>query len=102
VGYTLIVPIIYPAMFKHLAPAIYSFGTTGDVVASGSSLVLPRAAAGTRGQRAAQYTTLYRGASIARYAMQEQQEGAQERRREGGTREQRKGRKRSLGLQCWW
>ena len=32
------------------------------------------------------------------YAMQEQQGGAQERRREGGARERGKGRKRSLGL----
>ena len=64
-------------------PVIYSIGTPGDFVASGSSLVLPRAAADTRGQ----YNTLcYTGASIIRYAMQGQQRGAQERRREGGTR----------------
>jgi hypothetical protein len=41
-------------IFKHLVPVIYinSTGTSGGVVASGSSLVLPlpRAAAGTRGQ----------------------------------------------------
>ena len=48
-GCTSIVPIIYPTMFKYLAPAIYGVGTPGDVVASGSLLVLPRSAAGTRG-----------------------------------------------------
>jgi hypothetical protein len=74
-------------------------GTPGGFVTSGSSLLLPRAAADTRGQ----YSTLhYTGASIVRYAMQGQQRGAQEqeRRREGGTRERGKGRRRrkSLGL----
>ena len=45
------------------------------------------------------YRTLrYTGASIVRYAMRGQQKGAQERRREGGTRERGTGRKRSLGL----
>jgi hypothetical protein len=48
VGCTNIVPITYPIMSKYLVPVIYSIGTPGDVVASGSSLVLPRAAAGTR------------------------------------------------------
>jgi hypothetical protein len=38
-------------IFKHLVLlVIYSVGAPGDVVASGSSLVLPRAATGTRGQ----------------------------------------------------
>jgi hypothetical protein len=70
-------------------------GTPGDVVASGSSLVLPRAAADTRGQ----YSALpYTGANIVRYAMQGQQRGAPERRREGETRERGKGRRKSLGL----
>ena len=72
-----------------------SAGTPGDVVASGSSLVLPRAAADTRGQHSA---LRYTGASVVRYAMRGQQRGAQERRREVGTRERRTGRKRSLGL----
>jgi hypothetical protein len=49
------------------APVIYSIGTPEDVVASGSSLVLPRAAAGTRDS-----TLHYTGASIARRAMQKQ------------------------------
>jgi hypothetical protein len=92
---TSIVPIICPIIFKYLGPVIYSTGTPGDVVASGSSLVLPRAAADTRGQHS---TLRYAGASIVRYAMRGQQRGAQERRREGGTRERRAGRKRSLGL----
>jgi hypothetical protein len=63
-------------MFKYLfaVPANYTNGTPGDFVASGSSLLLPRA-------------------SIVRYAMQGQQSGAQERRREGGTRERGKGRR---------
>jgi hypothetical protein len=82
-------------MSKHLVPVNYSDGTPGDVVASGSSLVFPRAAAGTRGQ----HSTLHcAGASIARYAMQGQQRGGHERRREGGTKERGEGRKRSLGL----
>jgi hypothetical protein len=88
VGCALIVPVICPITFKHLAPVIYSAGAPGDVVASGSSLVLPRAAAGTRGQHS---TLHYSGASAVRYAMQGQQRGAQERRREGGTRERGKG-----------
>jgi hypothetical protein len=80
---------------KHLAPVNYTTGTPGSVVASGSSLVLPRAAADTHGQ----YSTLhYTGASIARYSMQGRQRGAPERRREGGTRERGKGRRKSLGL----
>ena len=52
VGCALIVPIIHPTTFKYLAPVIYSTGTPGDIAASGSSLVLPRAAAGTRGEHA--------------------------------------------------
>jgi hypothetical protein len=51
------IPIIYPIMFKCLAPVNYTTGAPGDYVASGSSLVLPRAAADTRGQS---HTTLYR------------------------------------------
>ena len=70
-------------MFKCLVPVNYSDGTPGGFVASGSSLLLPRAAADMHGQ----YSTLhYAGASIVRYTMQGQQRGAQERRREGGTR----------------
>jgi hypothetical protein len=68
-------------MFKCLVPANHATGAPGDFVASGSSLVLPRAAADTRGQHS---TLHYTGVSIARYAVQEQQRGAQERRREGG------------------
>jgi hypothetical protein len=84
-----------------VAPANCSNGTPGDVAASGSSMVLPRAAAGTRGQH--RHSTLHQhhtGASIVRYAMQGRQRGAQERRREGGagTRERGEGRKGSLGL----
>ena len=61
-----IVPITCPITYKYrvLIPVIYtgSTGTPGDfVVASGSSLVLPGAAADTRGQ----YSTLhYTGASV--------------------------------------
>jgi hypothetical protein len=80
---------------KCLVPVKYTTGTPGDSVASGLSLVLPRAAANTRGQ----YSTLhYTGVSIVRYAMQGQQRGARERRREGGTRERGNGRRKSLGL----
>jgi hypothetical protein len=91
------ISIIHPIIFKYLVPVNYTTGTPGDFVASGSSLVLPRAAADMRGQ----HSTLqvhYTGASIVRYAMQGQQRGAQERRREGGTRERGKGRRKSLGL----
>jgi hypothetical protein len=89
------IPIIYPITFKCLVLVNYTTGTLGGFVASGSSLVFPRAAADTRGQ----YSTLhYTGVSIARHAMQGQQRGAQERRREGGTRERGDGRRKSLGL----
>ena len=89
------IPAICPVMSKCLVPVNYAAGAPGDFVASGSSLVLPRAAADTRGQ----YSTLhYTGASIVRYAMQGQQRGAQERRREGGTRERGNGRRKSIGL----
>jgi hypothetical protein len=50
VGCRSVVPIIYLTIIKHLVPVICSTGTTGDVAASGSSLMLPRAAADTRGQ----------------------------------------------------
>ena len=87
---------IYPITRKYRVPVIYTTGTPGDfVVASGSLLVLPLAAADTRWQ----YSTLhYTGGSTVRYAMQGQQRGAQERRREGGTRERGTGRRKSLEL----
>jgi hypothetical protein len=90
---------IYPITFKCLAPVNYTTctGATGDFVASGSSLVLPRAAADARGK----YSTLhYTGASIVRYAMQGQQRGAQEGRREGGTRERGNGAKEFARAAC--
>jgi hypothetical protein len=90
------VPVIYPIIFKYLVPVNYSNGTPGDFVASGSSLLLPRAAADTRGQHSTlRYTRTW--ASIVCYAMQGQQRGAQERTREGGTRERGKGRRKSAG-----
>jgi hypothetical protein len=73
-------------------------GLQGDFVvasASGSSLVIPRAAADTGGQCS---MLRYTGGSTVRHATQGQQRGAQERRREGGTREQGTGRRKSLGL----
>jgi hypothetical protein len=39
VGCALVVPIIYPIIFKYLVPVIYSIGTPGDVAASGFGLV---------------------------------------------------------------
>jgi hypothetical protein len=66
----------YHMLHKYLpvVPVIYSAGTPGGVVASGSSLVLPRAAADTCGQ----YSTLrYARASIVRCAMRGQKRGAQ-------------------------
>jgi hypothetical protein len=95
VSFAPIVSIVYPTTFKHLVPVIYSIGGPGGVVASGSSLVLPRAAAGTRGQHSA---PRYAGDSTARYAMQGQQRRAQERRREREMRGRGKGRKRPFGL----
>jgi hypothetical protein len=49
-----------PAVAQYTVPVVYSTGTPGGFVAPGSSLVLPRAAADTRGQ----HSTLL-------YAMQE-------------------------------
>jgi hypothetical protein len=75
--------IYYPIMFKHLAPVNHAAGAAGDVVASGSS----------------QHSTLRcAGVSVARCAVQGQQRGALERRREGGTRERGNGQRKSLGL----
>jgi hypothetical protein len=66
---TSIVPVVCPATFKCLAPVICGAGAPEGFVASGSSLVLPRAAAGTRGK----HSTLHcAGASTMRRAMQEQ------------------------------
>jgi hypothetical protein len=94
---TSIVPIICPIISKYLVPVIYSVRTPGDAVASGSSLVLPRAAVGTREQCS---TLHYTGASIVRYAIQG---GAQERRR-GGEKEGREngGRDERCRSGCWW
>jgi hypothetical protein len=57
-----IVPTTCPIIFKYLVPVIYSnsTGTPGGFIASGSSLVLPRAAADTRGQYSALHYTGYR------------------------------------------
>jgi hypothetical protein len=55
-----------PAICKYLVPVNYSNGIPGGFVASGSSLLLPRAAADTRGQHS---TLHYAGASIVHYAM---------------------------------
>jgi hypothetical protein len=86
---------ILPIISKYLAPVEASNGTPGDFAASGSLLLLPRAAAETLGQVS---TLHYTEASIVRYAMQGQQRGAQGRRRERGTREREKGRRKSIGL----
>jgi hypothetical protein len=94
---TVISNLSYSSTVPSAGKLYCSNGTPRDVVASGSLLVLPRAAADTRGQYSALHHT-GTGASIAHYAMQGQQKGAQERRREGGTRERGKGQKRSLGL----
>jgi hypothetical protein len=57
--------------------------------------VPPRVAAGTRGQHS---TLHYASGSTVFYAMQVQQRGAQERTKEGGTRERGTGRRKSLEL----
>jgi hypothetical protein len=93
-GPRLVVSNIQPIMLKHLVPVNYSDGTPGDVAASGSSLVLPRAVAGTRGQ----YSTLhYAGASIVRCAMQGQQRGRRRGGEKGGTGERAKEAARTVG-----
>jgi hypothetical protein len=68
-------------------PVIYTAGTPGDLVASGSSLVLPRAAADTRGQHSALH---YTGGSTQHSAVcyagtAERGAGEEERRRDEGT-----------------
>jgi hypothetical protein len=66
-------------------PVNYSNGTPGDFVASGSSLLLLRAAADTRGQ----YSTLHSTrASIVRYATA--CKGSRGGRRRGGEDERRR------------
>jgi hypothetical protein len=80
-------------MPKHLASADYSDGAPGGVVASGSSLVLPRAAAGTRGQHSTLPHRSY--SSYARAA--EGGAGEEERRRDEGTGERAKEVARAVG-----
>jgi hypothetical protein len=88
-----VVAIVYPITCKCLAPVIYSAGAPGDfVVASGSSLVLPRAAVLTAADTGGQHSMLrYTGSSTARCAMEggaaEGGAGAgeEERRRDEGT-----------------
>jgi hypothetical protein len=73
-------------------------GTPRDFVASGSSLVVPRAAADTRGQHS---TLHYTGASIVRYAIQGPQgAGEEERRRDEGTGEVAKEVARAAGSEA--
>ena len=85
---TSIVPIVYPITYKYRVPVIYATGAPGDFVASGSSLVLPRAATDTRGQystllyaiqEAVQYYTVFYAGAAERGA------GEEERRRDEGT-----------------
>jgi hypothetical protein len=95
-----IVPVIYPITCKHRTPAIYGtvLGLQGDfVVASGSSLVLPRAAADTGGQCS---MLRYTGGSAVRHAVKGQQRG----RRRGGEKEGRGngGRGKGSRSDCWW
>jgi hypothetical protein len=92
---TSIAPIIYPITCKCQTPGNLLHWHFRRLRRFGSSFALPRAAADTRGQHSA---LRYTGASMVRYAMREWQKGAQERRREGGTRERGRGQKRSLGL----
>jgi hypothetical protein len=76
-------PLLPSRNVKFAVGKLQSIGTPGDfVVASGSSLVLPRAAVDTGGQHS---MLRYAGGSAARYAVQGQQREAQERRRDEGT-----------------
>jgi hypothetical protein len=83
----------YPTMFKHLVPVNYSSGTPGDFVASGSSLLLPRAAADTRS--IVHCTTVYSTPCYARAA--EGGAGEEERRRDEGTGDRAKEFARTAG-----
>ena len=85
-------------MSKHLpvVPVKHTAGAPGDFVASGSPLVLPRALGRCGHARAAQCTTLYR-VGIVRYAVQGQQRGAQERRRDEGAEDRAKEVARTAG-----
>ena len=92
--------IYYPIVFKHLVPVNYSTDTPGDVVASGSSLVLPWAAADTRGLCS---TLLYTGGSTVCHAIMLCR-GSREGRRRGGEKEGRGNGGRGEGSRsgCWW
>jgi hypothetical protein len=76
-------------MFKCLVLVNYTTDTPGDFVASGSSLVLPRAAADTRGQYSTLHTTLYRSQYSTLCYARAAEGGAREegRRRDEGTGE---------------
>ena len=82
-------------MQKHLVPVNYAAGTSGNVVASGLLLVPPRVAADARKE----------GGGRVRVGVGW---GAPEGRREGGTRERRKGARKLLWLlvarqqEFWW
>jgi hypothetical protein len=86
-------------IFKYLEPVNYTNGTPGGFVASGSSLVLPRATADTRGQCS---TLHYTGVSVVRCAiMCKSSRGG---RRRGGEKEGRGNGGRGEGSRsdCWW
>jgi hypothetical protein len=95
---SVLIPSLSSIMFKYLALANCSGCTPGDVFASGSSLVLPRATAGTRGQ----YIIVLIHCTIqelAYYAVL--CKGSRGGCRRGGEKEGRgngKGRRKSLGL----
>ena len=86
----------YDVTNKCHLPAIYSIGTSGDFVASARrwwSLGPLRTRAGSVAHYTIQGSVQHRALCYAGAA-----EGAQERRREGGTRERGNGRRKSLGL----
>jgi hypothetical protein len=98
-----IVPIIYPITYKYRVPVIYATGTPGDfVVASGSSLVLPRAAADTRGQHSTLHCTgrQYSTPCYAGAAERGAGAGEEERRRDEGTGDGAKEVARAAGVRA--
>ena len=100
-GCALSVPIIcylpYHIQVPSIVPVIYSIGIVLQEVPS----LRARRWCFLGPLRAVLYTAVHytiQELSIARYAMQGQQRGAQERRGDEGAKERGKGRKRSLGL----
>jgi hypothetical protein len=104
IGLYLAYHITYSSTVPSTVPVNYSYsnGTPGDAAASGSSLVLvlPRVAAGTRGQYILVHCTIQElvyDSTLCYLSLRAAEGGAGER-RGGEAREREKGRQRPLGL----